>query len=181
MPEFDYAVTLFGLLLGLALTEALSGLARAIKSRNHVRIGWPTALLGTLLACDAVTFWAYGWLLREKVSATWPMLFAGFVVTSIYYVSASLIFPSDPEYDHDRHFAENYRLVLAGFLACNAAFLTWVISITGSANFLDPRQIIITWSLFPVAICAMWTRDRRVVLGCMCWLIALYPLSLVWD
>jgi len=57
MQEFDYAVTLFGLLLGLALTEALAGLARALKSRRHVRIGWSTALLGILVACDVVTFW----------------------------------------------------------------------------------------------------------------------------
>lgn len=181
MQEFDYAVTLFGLLLGLALTEALSGLARALKSRRHVRIGWSTTLLGTLLACDAVTFWAYGWAMREKVSATWPVLFAGFVVTGIYYVAASLIFPADPEQDHEQHFAENYRLVLAGFLACNAALLLWVVSIVGLPNMLDPRQIIITWSLFPVAALAMWTTDRRVVLGCIGWLIMLYPLSLVWT
>lgn len=181
MQEFDYAVTLFGLLLGLALTEALSGLARALKSRRHVRIGWSTTLLGTLLACDAVTFWAYGWAMREKVSATWPVLFVGFVVTGIYYVAASLIFPADPEQDHEQHFAENYRLVLAGFLACNAALLLWVVSIVGLPNMLDPRQIIITWSLFPVAALAMWSTDRRVVLACICWLIMLYPLSLVWT
>ena len=63
MEEFDYAVTLFGLLLGLALTEALGGLARALKARQHVRIGWSTALLGILVACDVVTFWVFGWLI----------------------------------------------------------------------------------------------------------------------
>ena len=61
MNEFDYVLTLFGLLLGLALTEALSGLARALKARKRVRIGWSTALLGMLVACDVVTFWVFGW------------------------------------------------------------------------------------------------------------------------
>ncbi len=58
MNGFEYGITLFGLLLGLALTEALAGLARALKARKTVRIGWSTSLLGILIACDVVTFWS---------------------------------------------------------------------------------------------------------------------------
>ncbi len=180
MQEFDYAVTLFGLLLGLALTEALAGLARALKSRQHVRIGWSTALLGILVACDVVTFWVFGWALRSKITPTWPMMFAGFLVTAVYYVSASLIFPETADQDHEAHFAANYRLVLAGMLVCNIALLVWTVSIVGAENLFSLRQFIITWSLYPVIGLAILARDRRVVLGCIVWLIGLYPLSLVW-
>lgn len=181
MQEFDYAVTLFGLLLGLALTEALAGLARALKSRHHVRIGWSTALLGILVACDVVTFWLFGWQMRTQIAATWPMMFAGFLVTGIYYVAASLIFPESADEDHDAHFAANYRLVLAGVLVCNGALFAWVASIVGPDNLFGLRQIVISWSLWPVGIVAMFANDRRVVHGCLVWLIALYPLSLVWT
>ena len=43
MNGFEYIFTLFGLLLGLALAEGLGGLARALKARHRVHIGWPTA------------------------------------------------------------------------------------------------------------------------------------------
>lgn len=180
MNEFEYVLTLFGLLLGLALTEALSGLARALKARRRVRIGWSTAMLGALVACDVVTFWAYGWALKEQVTPSWPMLFAGFVVTGVYYVAASLIFPSDPDDDHEQHFAENYRLVLAGFLFCNAVLVGWVVSLAGISSLWGLRQLVVTISLFPVGALAIWTKDRAVVLGCISWLLFLYPLSLIW-
>lgn len=181
MEEFDYAVTLFGLLLGLALTEALAGLARALKARKNTRIGWSTALLGILVACDVVTFWVYGWQMRQFVTASWPVMFAGFLVTGIYFVAASLIFPASAQEDHEAHFAENYRFVLAGVLICNLALMAWVASIVGLGNLLDLRQIVITWSLIPVSLVAIFARERGIVLGCICWLIALYPLSLVWT
>ncbi|WP_285709216.1 hypothetical protein [Erythrobacter oryzae] len=181
MEEFDYAVTLFGLLLGLALTEALAGLARALKSRKHTRIGWSTALLGILVACDVVTFWVYGWQMRQFVTASWPVMFAGFIVTGIYFVAASLIFPASPEEDHEAHFAANYRFVLAGVLVCNMALIAWVASIVGTGNLFGARQIVITWSLIPATLVAIFARERGIVLGCICWLIALYPLSLVWT
>lgn len=181
MQEFDYAVTLFGLLLGLALTEALSGLARALKSRRNVRIGWSTVLLGILVACDVVTFWVLGWQIRAKITASWPMMFSGFIVTGIYYVAASLIFPESADEDHEAHFAANYRLVLAGMLICNIAMFGWIASMVGWDNLFSLRQIVISWSLFPVSLVAIAARERRVVLGCMVWLIALYPLSLIWT
>jgi hypothetical protein len=181
MQEFDYAVTLFGLLLGLALTEALGGLARALKARRHVKIGWSTALLGILVACDVVTFWVFGWQIRSEIKPTWPMMFVGFVFTSAYYVSASLIFPESAEEDHEAHFAANYRLVLGGVLLCNTVLFGWIVYLVGIANLFSLRQIVISWSLFPALMIAIGARDRRVVLGCIVWLIALYPLSLVWT
>ncbi len=181
MQDFEYAVTLFGLLLGLALTEALGGLARALKSRHHVRIGWSTALLGILVACDVVTFWVFGWQIREQIKPIWPMMFVGFLFTSVYYVAASLIFPQNAEEDHEAHFAANYRLVLGGVFVCNAVLLGWIAYLVGTENLFSLRQIVISWSLFPAILVAMAAKDRALVLGCIGWLIALYPLSLVWT
>ena len=89
---FEFLFSLFGLLLGLALAEGLGGLSRAIRASHRVRIGWATALLGIFVSCDVVTFWIYGWTMRELLPLTWPVLFGGFVVTGTYYVAATLIF-----------------------------------------------------------------------------------------
>ena len=183
MSGFEFIFSLFGLLLGLALAEGLGSLSNAIKARHKVRIGWATALLGILVSCDIVTFWMYGWTLRDKIPVTWPYLFGGFVVTAIYFVSASLIFPHYPEEwtNLDDHFDANRRLVLGGVLICNIALLALTIALVGGAWMWTLRAFIITWSFFPICLLAIASNDRRVVIGCMAWLIALYPISALWP
>ncbi len=183
MSGFDFSFTLFGLLLGLALAEGLGGLARALKARHKVRIGWPTALLGLFVSCDVVTFWMYGWTMRDLIKLSWPTLFGGFLVTAIYYVSASLIFPDDPEdwSDMNGHFDRHRQKILAGILACNILLMATVIALTGLPHGISFRNMIITWSFFPVSVLGIATSNRRVVLICLIWLIFLYPLSVIWT
>ena len=183
MSGFEFIFSLFGLLLGLALAEGLGGLAKALKASHKVRIGWPTALLGLFVSCDGVTFWMYGWALRDLFPISWATIFGGFVVTAIYYVSASLVFPDDPEDwgDLDGHFDKHYRKVMAGILVCNIALLSATTVLTDIPGIASLRTIIVTWSFFPVSLLAIWTKDRRVVMGCLVWLILLYPLSAIWH
>jgi len=181
MSGFEFIFSLFGLILGLALAEGLGGLARALKASHRVRIGWPTALLGLFVSCDVVTFWMYGWAVRDLLPLSWPVLFGGFVVTALYFVAASLVFPDDPEGwdDLNAHFDKHRRQVIGGVFLCNVALLATVAALDGAPPF-DLRRIILTWSFFPAALLAIATKDRRVVLACLIWLIALYPLSAVW-
>ena len=181
MSGFEFAFTLFGLLLGLALTEGLSGLARAIKARHRVRIGWATTLLGLFVACDVVSFWMYGWAMRDQLKVSWPLMFGGFVVTGIYYVCASLVFPEEAETDFDAHFDRTRPLVLGGILVCNVALLALTTGLLGLGNLDSLRAIIITWSFFPFALWGAVTRSHKVAIGCLIWLIATYPLSIVWS
>jgi hypothetical protein len=183
MSGFEFIFTLFGLLLGLALAEGLGGLSRALKARHKVRIGWATALLGIFVSCDVVTFWMYGWALRDLLPLTWPVLFGGFVVTAIYYVAASLVFPDDPgEWgDLDGHFDKHRRTVLGAVLLCNVALLATAAVLTGLPGAGSVRTIVLSWSFFPICILAIAARDRRIVTGCLAYLILLYPLSALWS
>ena len=183
MSEFEFAFSLFGLLLGLALAEGLGGLARALKASHKVRIGWPTALLGIFVSCDVVTFWVYGWGMRNLVPFNWPTLFAGFLVTATYYVAASLIFPDDPEEwsDLDGHFWKQRRRVLGGVLLCNAALLGVVASFGMMPDPTSIRVLIIVWGIFPLTAIAAISRSRPLVIAALVALIALYPLSIFWT
>lgn len=182
MSGFEFIFSLFGLILGLALAEGLGGLARALKASHRVRIGWPTALLGLFVSCDVVTFWMYGWGVRDALPLSWPVLFGGFVVTALYFVAASLVFPDDPEGwdDLTAHFDKHRRQVIGGVFLCNVALLGTVAALDGMPAPTSLRTVIIAYSFFPVTLLAIATKDRRVVLGCLTWLIALYPLSAVW-
>lgn len=182
MSSFEFIFTLFGLLLGLALAAGLGGLARALKARRKVHIGWPTVLLGIFVSCDVVTFWMYGWTLRDLLPLNWAVLFGGFIVTALYYISVSLVFPDDiGEWeDLDGYFDEHRRLVLGGVLACNVILLATAGALASLPPFGDIRTLIVTWSFFPVIAVAIAATDRRIVTGCMVWLILLYPLSALW-
>ncbi|WP_260583422.1 hypothetical protein [Sphingopyxis sp. PET50] len=182
MSGFEFVFSLFGLILGLALAEGLGGLARALKASHRVRIGWPTALLGLFVSCDVVTFWMYGWAVREAIPISWPVLFGGFLITALYFVAASLVFPDDPEEwsGLDAHFDKHRRKVIGAVMLCNVALLAAVIAL-GAMPGLDARNAVVTWSFFPVAALAIAAKDRRAVIGCLLWLIALYPLSAVWH
>ncbi len=183
MSEFEFAFSLFGLLLGLALAEGLGGLAKALKASHKVRIGWLTALLGIFVSCDVVTFWVYGWGMRELVPFTWPTLFAGFLVTATYYVAASMIFPDDPEEwgDLDGHFWKHRRKVLAGVFLCNAALIGTAYALGMTPASSSVRTIIITWGLFPLTIVAAVSRSQGVVIAALVALILLYPISILWS
>jgi hypothetical protein len=181
MSGFEFFFSLYGLLLGLALAAGLGGLARALKVRHRVRIGWPTALLGLFVSCDVVTFWMYGWAMRDVIPISWPVLFGGFVVTALFYIAASLVFPDDPEEwgDLDGHFDKQRRTVLGAILVCNIALMAAVGVLTELPAF-TPRQLVVTWSFFPVAALGIAATDRRIVIACLVWLILLYPLSVLW-
>lgn len=183
MSAFEFICSFFGLLLGLALAEGLGGLSRALKVSHKVRIGWATALLGIFVSCDVVTFWMYGWALRDLLKLSWPVLFGGFLVTGIYYVAASLIFPDDLEEwpDLDAYFDKQYRKVLGAVMLCNVALMATTIALGGAQGLLTFRVLVLTWSFFPVSLLAILARDRRIVMACLVWLILLYPLSAIWN
>lgn len=183
MSAFEFIFGFFGLLLGLALAEGLGGLSRALKASHKVRIGWATALLGVFVSCDVVTFWMYGWALRDFIKLSWPMLFGGFLVTALYYVAASLIFPDDFDEwgDLDAYFDKHYRKVMGAVLLCNMALMATTVALMGTQGMFTFRVLVLTWSFFPASLLAILVRNRRIAMGCLAWLILLYPLTAIWQ
>ena len=182
MNGFEYLLTLFGLLLGLALAEGLGGLSHAMHSRHRKAIGWPTALLGVFVSCDIVSFWINGWLLRDVLAVSWPVMFGGFVVTAVAYVSASLIFPKDAEdwADIDSHFERNRTLVIGGLLACKLALVVAIFALVDVGDPFTFRRLVIIWSVYPIGLIAIFASRRPLVLAALAYMIAIYPLSLIW-
>ena len=119
MDAFSFVFSLFGLLLGLSLTEVLAGFVRTMKARKRVRLGWLTPMLGLFMMLQITNYWADAWSIRDKIPVTVASLFIGLLPTGIYYFAASLVFPEKPEEcgDLDDYFFENKRAVFACILA----------------------------------------------------------------
>jgi hypothetical protein len=121
MTIFEVVFSLTGLVLGLALVSVLSGLAKTMRARSELNVGWLTPLLGIWVLADVTSFWGMAWEIRDLMPSVWPSLGVGLVLTSLYYLAASLVFPENlkAEPDLDQYFWRNRRTVLALVLGCN--------------------------------------------------------------
>ena len=125
MSGFDLVFALFGLVLGLAVTEVLAGFSRVLKMRGKAHIGWLVPLLGLLVLLDLTSFWMQAFALREYMPANLLTLFVVLAIVGSYYLVATLIFPDDPEAwpDFDLYYDRFNRRILGGMLGINIASL----------------------------------------------------------
>jgi hypothetical protein len=124
MSPFELVFAMFGLVLGLAVTEVLGGFSRAFKlkrSAKPVRIGWLTPLLGLFVILDLTSFWGVAYEARDQLRANYPILVAVLAIVGTYYLAATQIFPDDPEEwpDFDAYYDRHNRIVIGGMLAAN--------------------------------------------------------------
>jgi hypothetical protein len=174
-PAFDFVFSLFGLLLGLSLAEVLGGLARTLKQRKTVRLGWLTPLLGLLVMVDLASSWALAWALRDAIPATFLTLVVGLLVTGLYYLAATLVFPDDCTQwpDLDDYYFQHKRQVLGGILASRilARAAQFALGVTAG------QQYIYAFAAFAVlAVAAILARGRTANMAVLIVFLSLYPI-----
>ena len=134
MDAFNFAFSLFAIILGLSLVEVLTGFARALKRRRVARsvgldgtshpnthLGWLTPLLAIFVMLDLTSFWEFGWGARRFVDPQYGILVIGLFMCGLYYIAASLVFPSEfgERADFDAHYIDHRRQVLGAILICD--------------------------------------------------------------
>lgn len=129
MSPFELVFAVYGLLLGLAIAEVLGGFSRAFKLKRKarpVRIGWLTPLLGLFVTLDLMSFWLLAWEARDQIVANYATLVGVLAVVGVYYLSATLIFPEEPEEwpDFDDWYDQQKRMVVGGLLVANIG--SWI-------------------------------------------------------
>lgn len=176
MSTFEFVFSLFGLLLGLALAEALGGFSKAVKARSHVRVGWLTPLLGLLVMLDLVSFWVTAWSLRDALPVRFWLLLV-LAHTGLDYLAATLIFPDDPRStpDFDAHYFANKRFVLAAMFLANVP--TYAVDYArGRSVFLSTPMLAVITVTFFILLPAAWVAcGKRINVIVLVLMIALYP------
>ena len=176
MTVFEVVFSLTGLVLSLSLVVVLMGLGKAIQPRPGVAIGWLTPLLAIFVLGDIATFWGMAWELRDLMRSVWPSLGVGLVLTSIYYLAASLVFPDDfeKEPDLDAYYHANKRLVLGLILACNLSAFAIAY---GLGRAWSPTAIVLNGVYVGGLLAAIFAKRRSVNIIALVILIGL----LVWS
>ena len=178
MNDFDFAFSLFGLILGLALAEALAGLVRAIDTRAALRIGWLTPLMSLIVALDIISFWSLIWTVRASVQVSYLTLTIGGLLAGTYYVAAALSFPRDPGSwsDLDDFFLERRRAVFGTVAAVNTVFTLLAVSLGWWAPSWLGIGMLVAYVQFALMVAAILA-PRRLVRAVMVGLATVYLLG----
>lgn len=154
MDSFEFAFSLFGLVLGLSVAEIVSGFARVLRERQAIRLGWLTPLLGLLLFVDLVTFWTGAWALRSQMSVDFETLLLLTTVAAIYFLSASLVFPRTlPEWpDLDAFFLRHKGQVMAGVIAANLLMQTYYTILLGAEDLAVRAVVAVVFTSLGVGL-----------------------------
>ena len=129
MDRLNWVFSLYAVVLALALAEVLTGFARSIRLRHNAvrqhhdghRLGFLTPLLAIFLMLDITSFWLVAWTLQDRIAVTPLTLASGLLVTGLYYVAASWVFPEEAERgsDLDHHFFRQKGLIFSLIFASN--------------------------------------------------------------
>jgi hypothetical protein len=188
MSDVEFLLSLYGILLGLSLTEVLGGLARMVEARNHLCDGkLLMAILGVLLLIDVALFWSWIWEVREDIVVTVGTILAGLAIAGFYYIAAYLSFPRTiPEgTDLIAHFRLVKRWVLGPVVVANLVALPSIWLLTngrgwGWADYVSEGLyiLLIAAALFvstPTRLAWLFTGAISI---CLLWVVAaeIWPL-----
>lgn len=179
MDAFNFAFSLFAIILGLSLVEVLTGFARTLRRRRVVHIGWLTLLLAIFVMLDLTSFWQWLWAGRRLINPGYGILTLGLLVSGLYYLAASIVFPSEfgDRADFDEHYMAHHRQVLGAILICNLIMNIPIIVIRWGE--VQPR-IVVEWAIYFGALVALIsTRSKKLSIGLLALLIAQYVFAAV--
>jgi hypothetical protein len=159
MTVFEHSFTLIGLVLGLALTEMLSGLVQALRSNGINSLGVLTPLLAIFVLADLTANWGVIWEMRSNLPSLWPVLGFGLLLSSMYYVAAALVFPKswDDWLDLDAYYMKHRRLVLGLMLMCFVVY-TGLWSLHIGSIWLEATSMSYLVLLTLTALAPAWKR-----------------------
>jgi hypothetical protein len=178
MTAFEFVFPLFGLLVGLSYAEMLAGLARSLKNKRDVRVGWLTPLLGLVILVNLTMIWLGAWDMRDLPEPSSAGVLFILIVGGSYFLAASLVFPSSGAEvrDLDEHFMDNRKLALLVIAGCN--FLYLVRMAVKSDAGIGPLWWIGNGSFIALLVLAALARDRRIILAVLAFLIVAHGVML---
>jgi len=126
---FEYVVVLTGVVIGLALTHLMQGIARIIEQPGRMRIWWLHLGWVGYMFVNAVFWW--WWEFRLRLIPNWSFQLYAFVLgyAFLIYLICAVLFPSDaaPFQSFKDYFMARRRWffgLLIGWLAIDV-FDTW--------------------------------------------------------
>jgi hypothetical protein len=180
MDAFNFAFSLFAIILGLSLVEVLTGFARALKRRAVVHLGWLTPLLAVFVMLDLTSFWEFGWGARRFLSPQYGILLIGLVVSGLYYLAASLIFPAEfgeghqelSGADFDDHYMQHAWQVMSAVIICDVIEMAPIVAFR--LHDIPTRVWFENALQYSAMLTCVFSRNKRANIVALAVLILIY-------
>ena len=162
MDEFTYLSVPISIILGLAVTELLLRLGRAIQARKRVRFYWPALVWIVILLVIAVQSWWALFGLRDYHGWTFLTFLVVLLHPIAFFLMASLVLPDREEFAHavdlrEHYYAQSRWFFASVLLTIAASLVRPVVLYHAMALNLD---VAIQGFLFVVALIAMVTKAK---------------------
>jgi hypothetical protein len=157
MTPFDYVSVLISIILGLGITQIMTGLADLVHQWDRVKLYWPHFLWIILVFILHIQEW---WVTYQQFSGmdTWRL--ATFLLFILYpmnlFILARILFPFQPpegELDLKRFYFDNFQK----FFLCTVVLNVLSIITNVMVNGFTPDQLIIV-SLMIILGWVAWQR-----------------------
>ncbi len=117
MDQFSFFFAFYGLILGLAVAELLSGFAGMVRAHALKKLEAQTALAALLTFVLIVATWVDTFTMERSITLNFGDLWAPILLATFYYLAAAVIFPRDPgQYAHLRAYFGARRKFVIGML-----------------------------------------------------------------
>ena len=117
MDRFSFFFAFYGLILGLAVAELLSGFAGMVRAHALKKLEAQTALTALLTFVLIVATWVDTFTMERSITLSFGDLWAPILLATCYYLAAAVIFPREPrQYSHLRAYFAARRKFVIGML-----------------------------------------------------------------
>jgi len=127
MDEFNYLSVLLSIILGLAVTQVLTGFRGLLLARGRIRLYWPTLVWAFLLLLIFVQSWWAMFGLRRHENWTFAQFAMVLLQAILLYLLAGLVLPDfseDEEVDLRAHYEAHHAWFYGFTFALGLASLT---------------------------------------------------------
>jgi hypothetical protein len=163
MGPFDFVCAFYSVVLGVAVAQLMTSVARLIEERDRVRWYWvPNVWIVTVLLGDVGNWWSMWGVRQVKRWSVYSFLLLVALVGAVYLMTV-LLFPRIPDgkerIDLERHYYRTRRV----FFSATAA--SWALALVCNWSFF-PITLLDPWNVIPavmivLSIVAVLTASRR--------------------
>jgi hypothetical protein len=117
VDRFSFFFAFYGLILGLAVAELLSGFAGMVRAHALKKLETQTALVALLTFVLIVATWVDTYTMDRSITLNFGDLWPPIMLATLYYLAAAVIFPREPQqFSHLRAYFAARRKFIIGML-----------------------------------------------------------------
>jgi len=155
ISAFEYVTVFISIILGLGVTQILTGIADLVHQSGRVKVYWPHLVWVLLVLILHVLEWYITFELRTFNAWRFPVFLFVLLYPIVLFITARLLFPfglSDEMIDLKEFYYKNYRKIFlfASILAFLSILDNLIMRSYLPEDFIGPSLVLIL--LFPTAL-----------------------------